>query len=112
MSELTTVWLRRLLLTFPHTATLDVCRSGTAALDHIDPNREESYLHAVSSRGISGPRAGDAHRWPIVHIPATIPLICDTRGVALAGRLAALWQPLEETPRDFPRGPTGSLHGL
>jgi hypothetical protein len=49
---------------------------------------EESYLHVVSSRGVSGPRAGDAHRWPIVHIPATIPLTYDTRGVALAGGVA------------------------
>lgn len=33
-----------------------------------DSEPEESYLHVVSSRGVSGPRAGDAHRWPIVHI--------------------------------------------
>lgn len=53
-----------------------------------DSEPEESYLHVVSSRGVSGPRAGDAHRWPIVHIPATIPLTYDTRGVALAGGVA------------------------
>jgi hypothetical protein len=88
MPERIAVWLRRLPLTFPHPATLDddvvlVLPPSTTSI--------RTGVIAPACRHLQvGHRPASWRRppLPIVHIPATIPLTYDTRGVALAGGVA------------------------